>query len=100
MDHQKDGLQAVLDIFLVVLENLLAFRVVFSYLGVQATLIHRITEIFLIPFGFLRSRLTFTVDSSALELLSVILVFALVLLHRYLDRRLDLNEEDLLRGVE
>jgi hypothetical protein len=98
MDKFENRLHAASDAVLVVLENLLAFRVVFSYLGVQTTLIHKITDIFLMPFAFLKSRLTFTVDSSALELVSVFLVFALILLHRYLDRRSNLDEGTFIEG--
>jgi hypothetical protein len=79
----------LLDIFLLTIENLLAYRVVFSYLGIQNTLIHRLTDLLILPFKPLAQVTTYISDSSILELLPAFLVVVLFFLHRQLDRSLE-----------
>lgn len=73
------------DTLLLFIENLLAFRVVFSYLGAKGTLIHRLTDLFLFPLKPLIAATNFTSDSSVLELIPAVLVVLLFFIHRLLD---------------
>lgn|GEM_PF-3683800 len=73
------------DVLLLFVENLLAFRVVLSYLGARDTVIHRFSDIFLFPFKPLIALTSFVSDSSILELLPAVLVIVLFFVHRFLD---------------
>jgi hypothetical protein len=77
-----------LDIILLVLENLLAYRVVLDFLGGQSTstIVHTLTDGIVAPLNRLWSGFLIRSDSSVLEISAVILVFLLVYLHGKLDR--------------
>lgn len=77
----------LLDYLLIFVENLLAIRVVFSYLGSQETFVHFLSNFLLFPLSSLIRATTLVSDSSRLELFTAGLVVALFYLHRFLDRK-------------
>ncbi len=78
----------ILDGLLILAENMLAFRVVVSFLGGGGgDLIYKITNPLLVPFSFLQKFLTLKADNSILELIPIVLVFALAIIHSYFDRK-------------
>lgn len=80
-------LRDLLDYFLLVVENLLAFRVVFSYLGAKGTVVQKLSDYILFPFLPLINKTTLTSDMSSLELVPAALVIILFYLHRFLDKK-------------
>ncbi|MCX7832494.1 MAG: hypothetical protein N2440_06310 [Actinobacteria bacterium] len=86
-EKNSDAVFTVLDYLLLIIENLLAIRVVFSYLGAKQTIIHSISNIILFPFAPLVNRLTFISDTSVLDVFSAILVIILFYLHKIIDRK-------------
>lgn len=78
----------ILDAVLILAENLLAFRVVVSFLGGGGgDLIYKITNPLVAPFFFMQRVLTAKADNSVLEIIPVILVFALAIIHSHLDKK-------------
>lgn len=76
---------AIADYLLLLIENLLAVRVVFSYLGSQNTFVHLLTDYILLPLNPLIARTTLLSDSSRFEAVTALLVIALFYLHKALD---------------
>lgn len=93
METKNILLIQIIDVVLLIIENLLAFRVVFSYLGTQSTFIHQLTGFILFPIGGLVERFSYAVDTSRLDVISVILVILLFYIHRYLDKYMLSAEE-------
>lgn len=83
-----------LDIVLLLFENLLAYRVVFSFLGEDSRgFLYYFTEPVLFIFKSFEKALIFYSDSSRLELIPILLVFVLVILHGYLDKKYKVIKE-------
>lgn len=79
----------IFDTILLAVENLLAFRVVLSFLGASSNnIVNKLTQPFVLPFYWIEDVLSLKTNNSTLELLPVILVFLLVILHSYLDRNI------------
>lgn len=76
---------AVADYLMLIIENLLAIRVVFSYLGSQNTFVHLLSDYLLFPLNSLIARTTLVSDSSRFEVLTALLVLVLFYLHKLLD---------------
>lgn len=87
VEKKSETIFTILDYLLLAVENILAIRVVFSYLGAKQTIFHLISDIILFPFAPLASKLTFVSDTSILDVFPIILVIILFFVHKIMDKK-------------
>ncbi len=93
-EKPKQQLLKVLDVFFLILENLLAFRIVMSYLGNEQSIFHAISNVVLFPLSGLMQKAVYRVDNSTLDILAVVIVFILLGLHKLVDKKQSQNSEE------